>query len=292
MIGKIIKGIAGFYYVNVEEIGVIECKAKGVFRNKGQKPLVGDDVELEILDREKMLGNITELCKRRNSIIRPAVANIDRAVIIFAAVQPEPTLNLLDRFLINMAQQNLETVIVFNKCDLAPEDRLRELREAYSNCGAKVLFISAKKHEGTDELHRLLSGKTTVLAGPSGVGKSTLMNLFQPEAGAETGSISEKIQRGKNTTRHSELFYVEKNTYLMDTPGFSSLFVNDIEAVDLRNFYNEFVPYEPECRFGDCVHLNEEDCGVRRAMAEGKISPVRYENYRLLYKEIKDQKRY
>ncbi len=292
MIGKIIKGIAGFYYVYVEELGVIECKAKGSFRNQGLKPLVGDDVCLEILDRDKMLGNITELCKRRNSLIRPAVANVDQAVIIFAASSPEPNLNLLDRFLINMARQELETIIVFNKCDLADTESLDKIREAYKNCGSKLLFICAKEEKGTEEFRELLRGKTTVLAGPSGVGKSTLMNLMQPKAKAETGSISEKIQRGKNTTRHSELFYVEKNTYLMDTPGFSSLFVNDIEAIDLRAYYQEFIPFEAECRFGDCVHLNEEECGIRNALAKGLISETRYENYRLIYKEIKEQKKY
>lgn len=292
MTGKIIKGIAGFYYVYSEGTGLIECKAKGILRNRGEKPLVGDDVELELIDREKLLGNITGLIERKSELIRPAVANVDRALIVFAAAKPEPNLNLLDRLLINMAQQGLEAIICFNKCDLINAGEREKLLDYYRDCGSEVIFISAKKEIGTAELFEMLKGKTTVLAGPSGVGKSTLMNLFQPEAAMETGSISEKIERGRHTTRHSELFYIDNGTYLMDTPGFSSLYVTDIEPVDLRLYYKEFTAFEPECRFGDCVHLNEADCGVRKAVSEGRISQGRYDNYKLIYKEIKEQKKY
>ena len=292
MTGKIVKGIAGFYYVYSEGTGLIECKAKGILRNRGEKPLVGDDVVLELIDRDKMLGNITGLIQRKSELIRPAVANVDKALIVFAAAKPEPNLNLLDRLLINMAQQGLDSVICFNKCDLINAQEREALLDYYRDAGHEVLFISAKKKIGTDELLEKLKGKTTVLAGPSGVGKSTLMNILAPDAAMETGAISEKIERGRHTTRHSELFYLENGTYLMDTPGFSSLYVTDIEPVDLRQFYKEFAAFEPECRFGDCVHLNEADCGVQRAVAEGRISQGRYDNYKLIYKEIKEQKKY
>ncbi len=292
MTGKIIKGIAGFFYVNSDETGVIECKAKGILRNRGEKPLVGDNVEFGIIDTEKRLGNIIRLIPRKSELIRPAVANVDQALVVFAAAKPEPNLNLLDRLLINMAQQGLETIICFNKCDLINDAEKAMLYDTYRDCGSDVIFISAKKQIGTEELSYMLRGKTTVLAGPSGVGKSTLMNLLNPDADMETGTISEKIERGRHTTRHSELFYLENGTYLMDTPGFSSLYVTDIEPVDLRQFYKEFTAFEPECRFGDCVHLNEADCGIRRAVSEGRIPNERYENYKLIYKEIKEQKKY
>ncbi len=217
MTGKIVKGIAGFYYVHTEEYGVLECKAKGVFRNRSIKPLVGDDVSVELLDQESLTGNIIEVFPRKNELIRPAVANVDQAVVIFAVAEPEPNLNLLDRFLVMMTKQEVDTIICFNKADLSPDKRLAELEEAYRNCGYRTLFISARKQSGTVALRELLLGKTTVLAGPSGVGKSTVMNLMQPGAGMQTGSVSEKIKRGKHTTRHSELFYLASETYLMDT---------------------------------------------------------------------------
>lgn len=292
MTGKIVKGIAGFYYVHTEEYGVLECKAKGIFRNRSIKPLVGDNVSVELLDQESLTGNITDVLPRRNELIRPAVANVDQAVVIFAVAEPEPNLNLLDRFLVMMTKQEVDTVICFNKADLSSDKRLAELEEAYRNCGYRTLFISAREQSGTVELRELLLGKTTVLAGPSGVGKSTVMNLMQPEAGMQTGSVSEKIKRGRHTTRHSELFYLAPETYLMDTPGFSSLYVADMEKEELAQYFHEFCEFAAECRFSDCVHMGEADCGVKQAVAEGKISKIRYENYRQMYQELQNKKKY
>lgn len=292
MQGKIIKGIAGFYYVHTSGSCVYECKAKGIFRNQKIKPLVGDNVEIEILDEEKKTGNIEKILPRTNQLIRPAVANINQALVIFAAAKPEPNFNLLDRFLISMAHKGVETVICFNKIDTVNEEKMDHLAQIYENSGSKVLFISVQEETGVEQIKEVLRGKTTVLAGPSGVGKSSLINQLKPEAQMETGSISEKIERGKHTTRHSELFYLEENTYIMDTPGFSSLYLEDMEKEELGEYFYEFTPYEELCRFGGCAHIGEPDCGVKDALKTGKISQVRYDNYVLLYQELKDRKKY
>ena len=291
MQGKIIRGIAGFYYVHTAD-GVYECKARGVFRKDNRKPLVGDDVVMDVVDPEEKKGNIVELLERKSELIRPAVANVDQALVIFAVMNPEPNFNLLDRFLILMAQQGLPCVICFNKADLDQEGKAQEAYEIYKNSGCKILVFSAKEGKGTEELEALLKGKTTTVAGPSGVGKSTLINSLQKSVVMETGAVSEKIKRGKHTTRHTELIAIDKDTYILDTPGFSSLGLFDLEKEDLAGFYPEFVPFEKYCRFGGCSHISEPDCGVKEALQESKISPVRYENYCLLYEELKQKKRY
>lgn len=290
--GKIVKGIAGFYYVYVEGSGIYECKAKGIFRNQKRKPLVGDNVEIDILDEGERLGNITRLFARNNELIRPAVANVDQALILFAAMDPEPNFNLLDRFLITMERQQVNTIICFNKTDLLREEQLEGLKQAYSVCGYPILYISNQTGEGLSGLRELLKGKTTALAGPSGVGKSSLLNILKPEAGMETGSISEKIRRGKHTTRHSELFHLEEETYLVDTPGFTSLYVSELDKEELKDYFIEFREYEGQCRFTGCVHINEPDCSVKSALERGEISQIRYENYVSLYQEIRAGRKY
>ncbi len=292
MHGKIIKGIAGFYYVHVPDLGIYECKAKGVFRNQKIKPLVGDNVIVEILDEEGKIGNVTDIILRTNELIRPNVSNVDQAIIIFAATQPEPNLNLLDRFLIMMLKQNINTIICFNKKDIVTEKEISLLKDIYSSCDYNIVFISALENDGLKEIKELIKDKTTVLAGPSGVGKSSLINNLQPNANMETGQISEKIKRGKHTTRHSELINIEGITYIMDTPGFSSLYINDFEKEELKNYFKEFREYEQFCRFNGCVHINEPDCSVKEALDKGKISKVRYENYLLIYQELSKLRRY
>lgn len=292
MQGKIIKGIAGFYYVHVEGQGIYECKAKGIFRKDHKKPLVGDDVDVEVLDEEEKLGHILEILPRKSALIRPAVANVDQALIIFAIVKPNPNFNLLDRFLIRMERQNLPTIICFNKQDIATPEEKEVLQKAYETCGYQVLFISALEEEGLEQVRHILIGKTTTVAGPSGVGKSSLINRLAPKANMETGAISEKIERGKHTTRHSEIIALGENTYIVDTPGFTSLDISEITKEELGSYYPEFVQYEPYCKFSGCAHISEPSCGVKDAVAEGKISQVRYDNYKVLYQELKEIKRY
>lgn len=292
MQGKILKGISGFYYVHVVESGIYECKAKGVFRQQNIKPLAGDDVEIAVIDEEEKTGNVEKILPRRNALIRPAVANIDMALVIFAAASPQPNLNLLDRFLVFMQMQQVPVTICFNKMELAAESRRQELAGIYEKCGAPVLFTSAKRQEGIEALKNKLRGRTSTVAGPSGVGKSSLINLLQPDALMETGEISRKIERGRQTTRHTQLIHIEGNTYIMDTPGFSSLFLPEMEKEDLQQYYREFAPFAPDCRFKGCSHITEPDCRVKQALAAGKIPLARYENYCQLYEELKGRRKY
>lgn len=292
MQGKIIKGIAGFYYVNVVESGVYECKAKGVFRKEKIKPLVGDNVRIEILDEENKTGNIVEIFPRKNELIRPAVANIDQALVVFAVTKPTPHFNLLDRFLVMMERKEIPVVLCFNKKDIATSPEIAELEAIYEKCGYPIVFTSALEQKNIEEIRRLLLKKTTAIAGPSGVGKSSLINLLQNQVQMETGTISRKIERGKHTTRHSELIAVDADSYIMDTPGFSSLYVNDFEKEELKYYFREFASYEGQCRFQGCDHVHEPGCAVKEALEEGKIHPIRYKNYLEMYTELKEKKRY
>lgn len=291
MQGKIIKGIAGFYYVHVETSGIYECKAKGIFRNKKIKPLVGDNVLIDVISEDEMTGNIIDILPRKNELIRPSSANIDQALVIFAVKTPEPNFNLLDRFILMMDYQNVPTVIAFNKTDLVGENEIDELRHIYEGCGCKVIFVSTYNNEGVEEICDVLKGKTTILAGPSGVGKSSLTNLILPNDVSETGGVS-RIGRGRHTTRHSEIFNVCENTYICDTPGFTSLILPELEKEDLRFYFEEFVPFEGTCRFNGCVHINEPDCKVKEAVESGAISLRRYQSYTEIYEELKNQKKY
>ena len=292
MQGKIIKGIAGFYYIYAEDGNVYECKAKGIFRKDNFKPLVGDNVEITVLNEEEKEGSVTSILPRRNSLIRPAVANVDQAFLIFAMENPKPNFLLLDRFLIMMEQQEIPVVICFNKKDVGEKEEMEKLYEIYTGCGYRVVLSSTYEGEGMDEIREILNGKTTVVAGPSGVGKSSITNCMQGEVQMETGEISKKLKRGKHTTRHSQVIPVEKNTFLVDTPGFSSLYLTDMKEEELRDYFPEFVMYEPQCRFQGCMHIHEPGCAVKKALSEGKISQQRYDNYLALYEELKEKRRY
>ncbi len=342
MKGKIIKGIAGFYYVYVEDFGILECKAKGAFRKNKIKPMIGDDVRVVLTDNVDFEGNIEEILPRKNELIRPAVANIDQALVIFAAATPEPNFNLLDRFLVMMEYQDIPVHICFNKMDLVTAEALEEMMIPYRNAGYEVHAISAKHKQGIEEIQQILKGKISTVAGPSGVGKSSMINRLQSATVMETGGISKKLHRGKHTTRHSQLIPLadanhltaeeksdtmphgesadlasadtegefrvnahfaeedaslwlpgqEARGFIMDTPGFSSLFVPEFEKEDLGMYYPEFEPYLGKCRFSPCAHIHEPDCAVKDALAEGEISQMRYDNYKLLYEEIAGRRKY
>jgi len=294
--GKIIKGIAGFYYVKSGD-EVYRCKARGIFKERGIKPAVGDDVEFEIIE-----GNddnlITEILPRRNSFIRPFVANVDCFVIVTAAARPAPVLQTIDRFLVMAEKAETDIVVCINKCDLADEDGNRsrqkaaetkkELLEIYEPIYPTVC-LGKNVHDDMDKLMDLIKGKTTALAGASGVGKSTILNRIVPHALMETGNVSEKSQRGKHTTRHSELFTLGdgSDTMIFDTPGFTSFDILEAEEGELQFLYPEIAEYAGKCRYDNCRHIAEPECAVKEALAKGLIHPKRYESYKLQMEEIR-----
>ena len=245
-----------------------------------------------VLDEEKHLGNLEEILPRKNELIRPAVANVDQALIVFAMANPMPNFNLLDRFLLMMEWQNVETIICFSKQDMVSEEEEKHFLSIYEKCANQVLTISNTENMGIDKVKQCLEGKTTVLAGPSGVGKSSLLNRLCPQAASVTGSVSEKIGRGRHTTRHSEIYSLGNQTFLFDTPGFSSLYVNDFEKEQLKYYFPEFGPYEGLCRFSGCDHVHEPDCAVKQAAEEGKIHEIRYNDYVAMYRELQKKRRY
>lgn len=289
--GRLIKGIGGFYYVHVED-QVFECKARGLFRKKKITPLVGDYVEIDVLDRENKKGVIEDIKSRKNELIRPSVSNIDQAIVVFAVTQPDPHLSLLDRFLVLAESQRLNIIICLNKIDLLEPADYEEIVHTYRSAGYKIILTSTKKEIGIDELRDELKNKTTVFAGPSGVGKSTLLNHVHPGLQLQTGEISTKISRGKHTTRHAEIMEIEENGWVVDTPGFSSLDMNFIDEGDLHYYFPEYSSHLEYCKFNSCKHLNEPGCSVKEAVQSGKISESRYDSYVQFIEEIRKHRRY
>lgn len=287
MRGKIVRAVAGYYYVYGYEDGEThQCRARGIFRKDGFRPLVGDDAVFSLTHTEDTEGTVDEILPRKNSLVRPPVANVDQALIVFALKDPDPNFSLLDRFLILMRRQKIPAVIVFNKDDLEGRTTFPEICRIYRDCGCRVLSMSIKAGEGVEKVRELFSGKTTVLAGPSGVGKSSLTNLLCPDADMEVGEVSRQTRRGKQTTRHAQLFPCGRNSFFFDTPGFSSLYLEGLKPEELRNYFPEFEQFEPECRFQGCLHLAEPHCGVKEAVLEGRISRQRYDSYKKLMEEL------
>ncbi|MBQ0043173.1 MAG: ribosome small subunit-dependent GTPase A [Lachnospiraceae bacterium] len=292
MEGRIVKGIAGFYYVKAMDGNLYECKARGIFRKDQTKPMVGDYVDIEIVSMEDRTGNVCRLGDRKNELLRPAVSNVDQALVIFAVKSPDPNYNLLDRFLIMTNSREVPVVICLNKADLISDQDRQEIAAIYKDSGCDFLFTSTKTGEGMALLKEKLYAKTTTVAGPSGVGKSSIVNSLLGDSYMETGILSEKIERGKNTTRHAELVSIAEETYIMDTPGFTSLELRGIEREQLRLYYPELAECEGMCRFDGCSHTHEPDCLVKKYVSEGKIHPLRYENYCQLYGELGRIRRY
>lgn len=298
MNGRIIKVLSGFYYVKNIDGVVYECTAKGSFRNDDITPLVGDNVIFDVISTFDHTGVLNEILTRRNSLVRPAVANVDQAMVVFAIDSPKPNYSILDRFLVLMQKQNIETIIVFNKKDLARLDDVKNIKSMYKNSGCKLFFVQAgSDRPGLFMLKQKLKGKTTVMAGPSGVGKSTILNVLSGMAKedlATVGEISKKVGRGKHTTRHNEIYSFKGNINVIDTPGFTSLLVNedDYTKEELKNAFPEFNEFKGQCRFADCCHIKIRDCAVEKAVLDGKIPQSRYNSYKSIYSEIKSQKKY
>lgn len=281
MEGIIIKGIGGFYYIKTDE-GIIECKARGKFRYNSLKPMVGDRVTIKV---ENGKGVIEDIHERSSELIRPTVANVTQAFVVFAIKNPDINLDLLNRFLTLCEYNDIHAVVCLNKEDLCTEEEKENLKELINDIGYEVLFINAKEGKGFDALKERLEHKITVLCGPSGAGKSTLLNSFIDREHMETGSVSEKIGRGKHTTRHSELIDVD-NGYLVDTPGFTTLDVTFIDRDSLKYCFPEFNDYNNLCKFNGCNHYKEPKCAVKEAVEEGKINKLRYEFYIKTLEEI------
>lgn len=287
--GIIFKGIGGFYYVM--QSGVLyECKARGKFKNDKIVPMVGDYVTISIYDEEKRLGVVEEIHARKNALIRPAVANVDQAIVVFSIKNPMPNITLLDKMIVLAEHSGLDVIICFNKSDLDVNFDFEMYKKIYSGAGYQVVSTCALSKEGVDDLLELLKGKINVFSGPSGVGKSSLLNAIE-DYSVEVGALSEKIKRGKHTTRHSELFELTNGGIIVDTPGFTSLSVAEIEEDQLHEYFPDLKRYAASCRFDNCLHQNEPDCAVKAAVEAGELPKIRYEAYLYIYKEIEEQRR-
>ncbi len=286
--GTIIKGIGGFYYVKTVE-GLIECRARGRFRKEGESPMVGDLVQISRTAENPEKGSVDEILPRKNSFIRPPVANIDQLVVTISVKNPESSLLMADQLTVTAEAAGVIPVICINKKDL-DEDRAEMLRKVYETTGYTVIMTSAKDNTGLEALKAVLKDKITALAGNSGVGKSSLLNRLSAEFSLETGSVSDKTRRGRHTTRHTELLELPFGGYVFDTPGFSSYASEGITVAELEKFFPEIARVEEPCRFVGCAHIAEPGCAVKEALKTGKIAPERYESYQALYQELKQIK--
>ncbi|SMP46911.1 ribosome small subunit-dependent GTPase A [Anoxynatronum buryatiense] len=289
--GRIVKAISGFFYVQTNE-GVITCKGRGILKKKEVTPLVGDEVEVTVTQHEVSEGMLELIYRRHNELIRPPVANVDQVLVVFAHQKPAPNFVLLDRILVMAESQQLPVIICFNKMDMNSSQEDEKLMKAYKQAGYQVLHVSAATGEGLSTLKSSLQAHTTALAGTSGVGKSTLINSLFPGFSLETGKLSVRINRGKHTTRHSELFQVNDETWLMDTPGFSTLTVDYLEKEEVRHYFREIEAVQEKCRFSSCLHLEEPGCFVKEAVNIGDIHSNRYQNYKQIIEEIRQNRRY
>ncbi|MBM6936645.1 ribosome small subunit-dependent GTPase A [Enterococcus cecorum] len=284
MQGQLKKALSGFYYIQ-HEGNLYQTRARGNFRKRKVKPLVGDFVEFESTSLTD--GYLLEIFPRKNELVRPPVANVDQVIVVASLVEPDFSYHLLDRFLVSLEQKQIEPVIYLSKVDLLDDTTLlEEIKATYHLAGYRVI-VGDKN--GLNQVKALLKNRLTVLAGQSGAGKSTLLNQLVPGLALETGEISEALNRGKHTTRHVELIDVAKGL-VADTPGFSSIDFFDLEVTDLPKMFPEFVVLQDVCRFRECSHTHEPDCAVKEALAEGKIAQIRYDNYLLFLQELKNQR--
>lgn len=285
--GLILKGIGGFYQVE-GETGLYECKIRGIFRKKGITPLPGDHVHFTITNEALREGWVEEIKERRNAFVRPPVANVKQVAVVMAGSSPEPDYLLVDKLLISALQSDIQPIIIINKTDLLDRESLQRMEANYKAAGFPVIPMSKVTMQGYDSLHDRLRGSCTVFAGQSGVGKSTILNIIMDEWVMETNTVSEKIQRGRHTTRHVQLLQLDCRGYVVDTPGFSSFSLEGFKHDELAWYYPEFRNVRGECRFHGCNHINEPDCAVKNAVETGELSSKRYECYKKLYEELKE----
>lgn len=289
-LGVVMKGIGGFYYIKSSFHGIIECKARGIFRKDDIIPLPGDKVSFSIIDTNKNTGLIEEILPRSSELVRPAVANVTQLVVVVAVKSPQPDFLLLDKMLITASLKNIKPIILFNKIDRSSGQDIERIKKVYENTGYDLFFLCAKSHEGFDDLMGILKENITVFAGQSGVGKSTILNRLAGAAVMETGEVSDKIERGRHTTRHAELLELSNGGLVVDTPGFSSFELTGVELNDLELHYPEFINHLGRCRFNGCSHINEPDCVVKEAVENGDIDNERYERFVHFYSLLKKQK--
>ncbi len=284
--GRIVRSLSGFYDVRLPE-GIVTCRGRGSLRRSGESPLTGDLVEISV---EKGKGMVEKILPRKNRFIRPAVANVDGLVIFAANVNPVTEPFLIDRVAAIAGDQEVPVYLCVNKCDLDPAV---DLVRIYENAGFPVIRASAETGEGVETLRKLLQGKVTAFTGNTGVGKSSMLNALCPELRLATGEVSEKLGRGRHTTRHVELFTLDENTFVADTPGFSSFDTEQMDVLlkeNLQYTFPDFAPFLGNCQFHDCSHRKEPGCQVRRAVEEGKLEKTRYESYLRLYEKAEQVK--
>lgn len=288
--GIIIKGVGGFYYVKTEE-DIIECRARGVFREENLTPLIGDRVLIRI-SQEDNTGYIEKILPRKSQLIRPPVANVTQVIIVMSIKKPDINTWLLDKFIVMAEKENLNILICINKVDIDP-DKGQDLIDMYRDIGYNVIGTSTKEKYGINKLRENLNNNISVFAGPSGVGKSSLLNAINKDFELKTGDVSAKTRRGKHTTRHVELLELDKTAYVLDTPGFGSLHLNFIEdELELRNYFIDIKRYGGDCRFISCLHENEPDCAVKKQVELGNIQEARYKSYLDFLQEIRKNRRY
>lgn len=288
--GTILKGIGGFYYVETER-GISECRARGKFRREHISPLVGDKVIVDVVEVSNQ-GYILEILPRKNQMVRPAIANIDQVIIIFAAVKPDINLQMLQKFIIYAEHLNIKPVLVINKIDLDPEKKYWEILKVFKAAGYEVIETSAVNELGIELISESLKDKISVFAGPSGAGKSTLLNRIKPGLHLKIGDLSRKIDRGTHTTRHAELIDLNTGGRVADTPGFTSLDLNELHVEEIKNCFPEFIRLSEGCRFTGCNHLKEPDCAVKKALESGELERFRYDFYVYIQEEKNNFRRY
>jgi ribosome biogenesis GTPase len=290
--GRIIKGVGGLYEVDADGI-IYNCRARGVFRKEGLTPLVGDLVDIDIIENEDNTGTIYNIYERSSELIRPRASNVTQVVLVFAVKRPNINLDLMDRFIISCERQKVNILICFNKTDVLKEkdlEGLEHLNKIYKDAGFEVFNTSVVDYSGIEKLKERLKNNISIFAGPSGAGKSSLINILAPHADMETGGLSRKISRGRHTTRHTELIKGPEEIYIMDSPGFTSLYLDNLENSDLELYFREFAPFIKKCRFTDCSHIAEPECAVAEAVEKGIISEERYNRYKLIYNEMESGK--